>query len=358
MNVGDRSHSMAFVRLGLACLALASGGADARADHRFLPPDFNVPQVTWAGAGGGVSRVERAELGRLPLVLVADLGRSHADWQGENQGTTPHHEPGHVYDALLAAGWKPVEIWMVDLAGPFDEMSSVEEATDDLKLFIAQVMQYTGAPGVVLVAQGRAGLLARLTITKYHIGSWIAAEIYLATPFGGDPDAGIGESLAGSPNDRVAAPGSDILREVALAGAFPVTGATNPTGNRGRHLILAPFTGDRRQRNPFCVTGVPCLEIPGMDPDGLRTSRAGLAHYLPFALRPATPCPPDEDQDGDGFCARWLGGADCDDEDASIHPGAREIPKDGIDQDCNGCEYHPELRRDGEVPLRLRRGPQ
>jgi arylsulfatase A-like enzyme len=41
------------------------------------------------------------------------------------------------------------------------------------------------------------------------------------------------------------------------------------------------------------------------------------------------------DWDHDGY-ARILGGGDCDDGDASVHPGAQEIPDDGIDQNCVG----------------------
>ncbi len=47
------------------------------------------------------------------------------------------------------------------------------------------------------------------------------------------------------------------------------------------------------------------------------------------------------DKDGDGWRAGNAGGADCNDEDGSVYPGALEICSDGRDNDCNGqsdCE--------------------
>lgn len=41
------------------------------------------------------------------------------------------------------------------------------------------------------------------------------------------------------------------------------------------------------------------------------------------------------DFDGDGY-ARALGGGDCDDADPDVHPGAVDLPGDGIDADCDG----------------------
>lgn len=61
------------------------------------------------------------------------------------------------------------------------------------------------------------------------------------------------------------------------------------------------------------------------------------------------------DQDGDGVAGK-LGGADCDDQNPAIHPGAQDIPLNGIDEDCHEGDALPKLTKGFDRPtLSLRK---
>jgi hypothetical protein len=64
-------------------------------------------------------------------------------------------------------------------------------------------------------------------------------------------------------------------------------------------------------------------------------------------------CPCITDADKDGYISKKLcGGTDCDDSNPGVHPGAKEICGDGIDQDCDGIDppcacLNPDQDKDG-----------
>jgi hypothetical protein len=53
------------------------------------------------------------------------------------------------------------------------------------------------------------------------------------------------------------------------------------------------------------------------------------------------------DEDGDGYGAVAAGGTDCNDDNAAIHPGANDVPGDGIDQNCDGRDSPTDADGDG-----------
>ncbi len=63
---------------------------------------------------------------------------------------------------------------------------------------------------------------------------------------------------------------------------------------------------------------------------------------------PPSECP---DRDHDGYTDAACGGSDCNDYDATIHPGATEICGDGIDQNCSGSDAVCQIEPPAEPPV-------
>jgi arylsulfatase A-like enzyme len=80
---------------------------------------------------------------------------------------------------------------------------------------------------------------------------------------------------------------------------------------------------------------VPLLVVPGRAPSertlallSVESRGAGTLVKVARGL---------SDRDKDGYAA-LLGGGDCDDRRADVHPGAKDVPGNGVDENCNGAD--------------------
>jgi pimeloyl-ACP methyl ester carboxylesterase len=350
--------------LGLLVIAWLLAPDLARADRSSFPPDFTVPPQVIAGAGGGVSRSERDGLQHLPVILIADNARTHEDWLGRNRGNAP--PPGNVYEAFLAAGFAPIELWMLDLvAEEGEQLTSLELRTDNLKELIFAVLEYTGADQVQILAHGAGAVLAQATLIKYNLFWLVHSVAYIAGPFHGTYLCSVSRCLEGLPLCCNLTPGSDFLQDVLVPDETPFNaeeseqpglwGVRYLTVRNGRRFGDAWFA-----RNPDspALRGARNLAFPAYDHDGLRCAPEVLEQVIPFLTAPARPLTPEEDRDRDGYRSSRRGGPDCDDLDPRVHPGAKEICGDGVDQDCNGHDLRCAGGKDRDVrPEALPRPP-
>jgi len=336
---------------------IVCAGDCGRADLAAFPHDFKVPGDVFGGAGGGEDAGDRNRLTRFPVVMVAGTAGNHRFWTG-GASTGENSVPGGAYTAFLKTGFHPIELWMIDFAEPGRRMTSLEEATDDLKHFIAAVMGYCGADRVQILAFDTGCLLSRLTIMKYRIAHWIESEVYIGGPFHGtDPPPDPVESLHGFPNSWCLKPGSSLLEELRLAGETPsfynpLTGS--PHKIRTLTIRNGLHGGDLRfNSNPDspALLGAMNVMLPELDHEQLCTHASAMDVYIPFLDRPCRPYSEIEDEDGDGFRGVKHGGPDCDDGNPAIFPGAAEEVEDGVDQDCNGADLYLRFGRDCEVVL-------
>lgn len=332
---------------------------------RTFPEDFighvskiyRAPKEFTYSAGGGTNRTTSHPLNHYPVIMIPGNKRSSEDWQGKNPGNAKKET--NVYKKFIKSGFLPEELWLYQYTEENKEMKNIEELTDGLKWFIYSILWYTKSNKVQILAHGEGAVLAHAAIKKYHLYDLIHAVVYIAGPFHGSPEYTYIKALTGSPVSSNLALDSDFLQDIILPDETPYNIFENENDpNIGIKYITIyngfPYGDEYFPDNPDspALMGADNYELNWLNHDGLRCSETSSNLFIPFLGNKAIKYNIINDRDKDDFMDHLSGGIDCDDNDASIFPGAPEIPGDNLDQDCNTMDILPGMGKDRLVPIK------
>jgi len=285
------------------------------------------------------------DINHYPVIMISGNKRGSGDWMGKNPGNASGET--NVYKKFMEAGFLPEELWQYQYTTEGKEMKNIEELTDGLKKLIYSVLKDTKSGKVQILAHAEGAVLAHAAIKKYNLYNLIHAAVYIAGPFHGKPECTYAKALEGKPVCSNLAIDSDFLKDMNLPDETPYNILEKePAGNlKVKYMTIS---NDKLSS----LSGSSSYRLNRLDSDGLRCSEKSSRLFIPFLSDEAVKYDILYDKDRDNFMDASYGGADYNDSDPSVFPGAPEIPGDNIDQDCNDMDLLPKKGKDCMVPIK------